>query len=575
MVYELCTDNSPPYDDMSSAEAEAARNANRGSAMGKLSSRRGDTAAHPLVLLDRAPPATINRPRHWAARRAWALGLGVSMKEVGQAETKLFNDQRAAKLAAASHSKAMVPFVAERVPPPPGGGTEAPEGGFPARDTMLVRPHSEEGASAESGGTSSLTEEDIELKMAEQAGNKSSNYSDIWLKFIEFTRSDFFQRRLKAGDIGQVVATDQDGTKRQLPVFSLIVLRAYAAWLLMPEQGKGRRTLLQIRYGVNDGYERLSPSQGRPWKEGKETGRRLFKKEEESYATNRIKYDRERNIVRSQGGAATFSERGASWLMDQAEKFESQLTAASSTTGEPVQVHERHRKTMLKIFATAMMLLTMLIFMLRSCSAVFSEDDISWGEDGSMTLMIGYWKQTSNAPSVLTKEPRTLPPGDGTQHPRNRYLRRMKKLHELGGLPRLVQTAAPKAANRKGEAKRLKKKQRVTVAISDSAGKKSKEVSESPDQMKQSEKETSKQIDAMTQSVFGTDNRKLFSDVEGKSMTSQTYRKTGASAALKAGAAEIAVTTWGMWKTIPADSYVNPRYVVSAFSLKLFDFLCR
>ena len=519
--------------------------------------RRGDTASRPLVLLNRPPPPTVDRRRCDLARRAHSLGL-ISTTELGVGETR-YNQGRIDAAKRPKHAVSTALTIMESSPPPPNGGSETSMGveseipGGPALDEATS-------SGGEPDGTL-VTEEQAEQRMKDQSGNKSKNYTDIWNKFGQFIGSDYFARRRTKGDI-EFATAKQGKVTREVPVFTVLVLRAFSAWLLMPEQGRGQKSLDQIRYGVNDGYERLVPSLGRPWttsKDGPDSGGRLNDIEMTSYAINRVKCDVERGVVRKSGGAPTFKEAGISWMLNRADQIDKQLDTMP-LHGSPAPVHKRNRDLTIKLFSYVMLLLTMLIFMLRACSAQFSEDEeyLEWHEDGSMTLVISYWKQTRGSPPIREKQSRHLPVGSGVDHPRDRYLALMKKLQERGGLPNLEPTAAPISANRS----RPRAAKRALTGASTTE--------------KILEKEMAKQIDEITLLIFGKENVKRFSDNPAKSMTSQTYRKTGCSAALKAGGSEIAITTWGLWKNkIPEKAYVNPRYMVTTNTMRLFDFLCR
>jgi hypothetical protein len=542
---------------------------------------KGSTAENPICLEMRPPPATRERPHSSAARGAYAMGM-VPIQHVAKVEGQMFRaknlrDKTIAAVIATSPATGLAGGSradgTSSSEPPQGGKKSMNESNMApseaAGNEKMTSPEEDTSAVSRTTAKEAVSDEFPEMEMERRlrtlAGNKSTNYEGYFAKFIEFTHSPYWRGQLKKKKHSNHAAVDNLGHGSiALPDFKVTTLRCYAAWLLQPEQGRGQSTLLQIRYGINDGYERRGL--GRPWKtnaNGPDSGGRLFDIEMKSYITNRCREDKNQGITRNTGGASVFEEAGMVWLVERAEYLDAHCNSLElESTPEPSRTERANA-----LFCMVMLLLTMLVFLLRSCSAEFRKinEYLSWGADGSMTLTIVYWKQTSAAPSIRTPIRRTISPSKSSEesdevHPRNRYLQLMRKVMRRGGLPELVPKSAPEAAGRSVPPASKKAK---TSGNSETTSTRKLEA--------ESEKEMSRQVNDIITTIGMP---KKFTKFK-KSLTSQGFRKTGCSAALAAGAAEQATTTWGLWSKQIPETYIDRTYMATRFSMQLFDFLTR
>jgi len=179
--------------------------------------------------------------------------------------------------------------------------------------------------------------------------------------------------------------------------------------------------------------------------------------------------------------------------------------------------------------------LTGIIFMLRSDSLVFDEQSIQFTDSGWLILTVRFMKRTKRKTASSTPIDKELPPGsfdknrskDVDEHPRDIYLRLMRLVVKLGGLPIVP-----------------------------------------------SKKEAAPFITKLFKRVLGKERIKTFFKT-GRHPSAHTLRKTGASAMDKTGCPRHgAVIEWGEWDSAESiNSYVDKDYRISTFSRKLFDWL--
>ena len=354
------------------------------------------------------------------------------------------------------------------------------------------------------------------------------------------------------------------GAARMLPPFSLVILKKFGAWLL---KEYSRATLVQYRYAINYSYEQAGL--GRPWKNKADGGDgwRLFDQEMKHYSQVRAEHDDADGRKRAKGGAKRVNEDGVRCLLILAEKRAAVVVENNGDTVNMKSTQEQEND--LRLFGHSMLMLTMIVCILRSCSTVWPPDlstYLSFSESGTMKLLVYFWKETSAHSGAEEPEQIQIPWADqgGDDHPRNRYLSLMRVLLEREGTLSFVQNEAAteffegSLSNREA---RTRNRTKNAVVLQGPNGKKLGTA-------------VASQIGELAISAWG--GKAAMDEIDvNLSITGHTMRKTGASAALNTGANESLVVQLGMWSSnsgVPK-AYKEPKYVVTRFFLQMFDWL--
>ena len=263
----------------------------------------------------------------------------------------------------------------------------------------------------------------------------------------------------------------------------------------------------------------------------------MFAEEMRAYEECRRKYDLLDGREVQEGGAARIREDAWASLLTEAEELcgKIQSMIARRATGERLENLNRS-------FSRKMRILTMYVFMLRASSSKIPKDNMSINRDGSLRVVVDFWKRTKKR--GYTCEPRiktcpTVGRSSMASHPRGRYLALMKYVIEWGGFTDLEGDIA----------------------------------------------DQHKTITKTLEEVFGGPQQLARSIAVGRKATSHCCRKTAASAAFAAGLTSIGrLQKWGEWSRGnqgPGEAqywgalrnYVDPDYEVSQFSKQMFDWL--
>ena len=426
-----------------------------------------------------------------------------------------------------------------------------------AADVVVAAPAEVQGAKKKKRSL-----EECQEDLDENRKEVSKNYVDDFARFVEFCR-DCLDTKIPANK--WMHSIEGFGVKRMLPPFSLVILKKFSAWLLA---NYSRASLVQYRYAINYMYEQAGL--GRPWlnKQDGGVGYRIFDKEMKDYAALRAQYDSQDGKKRARGGAKRVSEDGVRCLLLLAEK---RAAVVVDNDGRTINMKSQvEQESDLALFGHSMLILTMIVCVLRSCSTVWPPDlssYLSFSPAGTMRLLVFFWKETSQHPGEEEPEQIQIPwatTDDEDTHPRNRYLSLMRILLDKGGTMSFVKN---EAASQCFEGSITNKQARTR----NHAAKAAQEPGVSGRKL---ETAVSSQIGEMALSAWG--GKEAISRIDPSLViTGHTMRKTGASAALNTGASESLVVKLGMWseKSGVPKAYKQPSYSVSRFFLQLFDWL--
>ena len=321
----------------------------------------------------------------------------------------------------------------------------------------------------------------------------------------------------------------------QVPPFNLQIVEKFSVWLLNSDYHKNELT--PVIYAINDYFERQG--WGRPWKHGKQDGSRLFKIEAVAYKDLRRQYDLMDGRTIQEGGAARVMECGWETMLEEAyQELDNMAIGLIPKRGTKASTAQRKAMTP---FLRKMRSLTMFVFVLRASSSRIDQKEMIFLDSGHLKLNITFWKRTGE--KVMTAESiskvlPTAPEGARADHPRTRYLELMRTVVDAGGFVDL-------------------------------------------------EKDVDQQhkvISDVLPQCFGGKQKVKQLLPKGRSLTSHTCRKSGASAAYACGLRSLtALQKWGEWDQGAAGAaieywgalknYVDKTYEVTTFSRQLFDFL--